>query len=204
MLMPSIFGENLFDDWFDEFPFYDMDKEMNNTEKKLYGKKAGRIMKTDIKEQKDGYELMIDLPGFTKDEIKASVSDGYLTISAAKGLDKDEKEKDSGHYIRKERYAGACQRSFYVGPDVTEEDISGRAISPRCAATRLSMPQMRRCWGVFARVTAVLIMQFIPTVAYSFVRNVPVSWKGRDTRKKQEPQNIRMRIICHVNIFCIR
>ena len=94
MLMPSIFGENLFDDWFDEFPFYDMDKEMNNTEKKLYGKKAGRIMKTDIKEQKDGYELMIDLPGFTKDEIKASVSDGYLTISAAKGLDKDEKEKD--------------------------------------------------------------------------------------------------------------
>ena len=77
MLMPSIFGENLFDDWFDEFPFYDMDKEMNNTEKKLYGKKAGRIMKTDIKEQKDGYELMIDLPGFTKDEIKASVSDGY-------------------------------------------------------------------------------------------------------------------------------
>ncbi len=112
MLMPSIFGENLFDDWFDEFPFYDMDKEMNNTEKKLYGKKAGRIMKTDIKEQKDGYELMIDLPGFTKDEIKASVSDGYLTISAAKGLDKDEKEKDSGHYIRRERYAGACREAF--------------------------------------------------------------------------------------------
>ena len=123
MLMPSIFGENLFDDWFDEFPFYDMDKEMNNTEKKLYGKKAGRIMKTDIKEQKDGYELMIDLPGFTKDEIKASVSDGYLTISAAKGLDKDEKEKDSGHYIRKERYAGACQRSFYVGEDIEQEDV---------------------------------------------------------------------------------
>ena len=125
MIMPSIFGENLFDDWFDEFPFYDMDKEMNNTEKKLYGKKAGRIMKTDIKEQKDGYELMIDLPGFTKDEIKASVSDGYLTISAAKGLDKDEKEKDSGHYIRRERYAGACQRSFYVGEDIEQEDIGG-------------------------------------------------------------------------------
>ena len=104
-------------------PFYDMDKEMNNTEKKLYGKKAGRIMKTDIKEQKDGYELMIDLPGFTKDEIKASVSDGYLTISAAKGLDKDEKEKDSGHYIRRERYAGACQRSFYVGEDIEQEDV---------------------------------------------------------------------------------
>ena len=126
MLMPSIFGENLFDDWFDEFPFYDMDKEMNNTEKKLYGKKAGRIMKTDIKEQKDGYELMIDLPGFTKDEIKASVSDGYLTISAAKGLDKDEKEKDSGHYIRKERYTGSVSRSFYVGKYVTEEDIHAK------------------------------------------------------------------------------
>ena len=87
MLMPSIFGENLFDDWFDEFPFYDRD--MKDTEKKLYGKKADRIMKTDIKETDNGYELEIDLPGFTKDEIKASLDDGYLTISAAKGLDKD-------------------------------------------------------------------------------------------------------------------
>ena len=111
MLMPSIFGENLFDDWFDEFPFYDRD--MKDTEKKLYGKKADRIMKTDIKETDNGYELEIDLPGFTKDEIKASLNDGYLTISAAKGLDKDEQEKESGRYIRRERYAGACQRSFY-------------------------------------------------------------------------------------------
>ena len=125
MLMPSIFGENLFDDWFDEFPFYDFDKSMKNTEKKLYGKKASRIMKTDIKEKKDSYELEVDLPGFTKDEINASIEDGYLTISAAKGLDKDEKEKDSGKYIRKERYAGACQRTFYVGGDLTEEDIKG-------------------------------------------------------------------------------
>ena len=123
MLMPSIFGENLFDDWFDEFPFYDMDKEMNNTEKKLYGKKAGRIMKTDIKETDKGYELIVDLPGFTKDEIKASVENGYLTISAAKGLDKDEKEKESGRYIRQERYAGSCERSFYVGDAVKQEDV---------------------------------------------------------------------------------
>ena len=121
MLMPSIFGENLFDDWFDEFPFYDRD--MKDTEKKLYGKKADRIMKTDIKETDNGYELEIDLPGFTKDEIKASLNDGYLTISAAKGLDKDEQEKESGRYIRRERYAGACQRSYYVGEDITEEDI---------------------------------------------------------------------------------
>ena len=123
MLMPSIFGENLFDDWFDEFPFYDFDKSMKNTEKKLYGKKASRIMKTDIKEKKDSYELEVDLPGFTKDEINASIEDGYLTISAAKGLDKDEKEKETGKYIRKERYAGACTRSFYVGEEVDSDEI---------------------------------------------------------------------------------
>ncbi len=122
MLRPSIFGENLFDDWFEGFPFY-MDKDIDNAEKKLYGKKAARIMKTDIKEHDDGYELIIDLPGFTKDEIKASVENGYLTVSAAKGLDKDEQEKKSGRYIRQERYAGACERSFYVGENVEQSDI---------------------------------------------------------------------------------
>ena len=122
MLRPSIFGENLFDDWFEGFPFY-MDKDIDNAEKKLYGKKAARIMKTDIKEHDDGYELIIDLPGFTKDEIKASVENGYLTVSAAKGLDKDEQEKKSGRYIRQERYAGACERSFYVGEYVEQGDI---------------------------------------------------------------------------------
>ena len=122
MLRPSIFGENLFDDWFEGFPFY-MDKDIDNAEKKLYGKKAARIMKTDIKEHDDGYELIIDLPGFTKDEIKASVENGYLTVSAAKGLDKDEQEKKSGRYIRQERYAGACERSFYVGENVEQGDI---------------------------------------------------------------------------------
>ena len=124
MLMPSIFGENLFDDFFNDFPFYE-DKDMKNVEKKLYGKKANRIMKTDIKEKEDGYEIEMDLPGFTKEEIKASLENGYLTISAAKGLDKDEKEKDNGHYIRKERYTGACERSFYVGDALKEEDIKG-------------------------------------------------------------------------------
>ena len=80
------------------------------------------VMKTDIRETDEGYEIMIDLPGFKKEEVKASLEDGYLTLSAAKGLDKSE-EKKEGHYIRKERYEGACQRSFYVGTDVTEEDI---------------------------------------------------------------------------------
>ena len=124
MLMPGIFGENLFDDFFDDFPFYD-DKEMRNAQKKLYGRRAGRLMKTDIKETDGGYQLMIDLPGFKKDEVKVSLEDGYLTISAEKGLDKDEKEKKHGHYIRRERYTGACARSFYVGSDVTREDIKG-------------------------------------------------------------------------------
>ena len=122
MLMPSIFGENLFDDLFDDFPFY-IDKDTKNVEKKLYGRKAGRIMKTDIKEKEDGYELIVDLPGFSKDEVKASLENGYLIISAAKGLDKEEEEKETGHYIRKERYSGACERSFYVGEELEQSDI---------------------------------------------------------------------------------
>ena len=80
-------------------------------------------MKTDIKEMSNGYELIVDLPGFKKDEIHAALENGYLTISAEKGLDKDEQEKETGRYIRKERYAGACSRSFYVGKEVEKEDI---------------------------------------------------------------------------------
>ena len=82
-------------------------------------------MKTDIKETDTAYELEMDLPGFTKDEVKVSLEDGYLTVSAAKGLDQDEQEKKSGRYIRRERYAGACERTFYVGEDVTETEIKG-------------------------------------------------------------------------------
>ena len=117
MLRPSIFNDNLFDDFF-EFPFFD-----DRAERKLYGHNAKNIMKTYIKEHKDGYELEIDLPGFHKDEIQAELKDGYLTISAAKQLNQDEKEKESGKYIRRERYSGSCQRSFYVGDEITQEDI---------------------------------------------------------------------------------
>lgn len=117
MLRPSIFNDNLFDDFF-EFPFFD-----DRAERKLYGHNAKNIMKTDIKEHKDGYELEIDLPGFHKDEIQAELKDGYLTISAAKQLNQDEKEKESGKYIRRERCSGSCQRSFYVGDEITQEDI---------------------------------------------------------------------------------
>ena len=118
MLMPSIFRENLFDDWFDfpEFP------DMNRTERKLYGRHPDRLMKTDVHEHDDHYEVDIDLPGFKKDEITIELNDGYLTVSAAKGLDKDENDK-KGKLIRQERYAGAMQRSFYAGENLTEEDI---------------------------------------------------------------------------------
>ena len=122
MLMPSIFGEDMFDDFMRDFPFFD-ENAGNKIEKKLYGRHAKNMMKTDIKELEGGYELEIDLPGFTKEEVTAELKDGYLTISAAKGLDKDEQEKETGKYIRRERYSGACQRSFYVGEDVTEQDI---------------------------------------------------------------------------------
>ena len=124
MLMPSIFGEDLFDNFMKDFPFFD-DNTESNVEKKLYGRRGKNLMKTDIKETEGGYELEMDLPGFTKDEIKVSLENGYMTISTAKGLDKDEQDKKSGRYIRKERYAGSCERSFYVGEDITEEDIKG-------------------------------------------------------------------------------
>ena len=120
MLMPSIFGENLFDDFFT--PFYYDDKDEKKAEKKLYGHRAQNLLKTDIKETKEGYELVIDVPGFKKDEIQLQLEKGCLTVSAAKGLDKDEQD-DKGKYIRRERYAGSMSRSFYVGEHVTEKDI---------------------------------------------------------------------------------
>ena len=118
MLMPSIFRENLFDDWFNFPDFSDLDR----TERKLYGRHADRLMKTDVHEHEDHYEVDIDLPGFAKDELTIELKDGYLTVSAAKGLDKDENDK-KGKLIRQERYAGAMQRSFYVGEELTEEDV---------------------------------------------------------------------------------
>ncbi|MDO5418414.1 MAG: Hsp20/alpha crystallin family protein [Lachnospiraceae bacterium] len=126
MLMPSIFGEDMFDDFMRDFdfPFFD-DRDMRKAERKLYGHHSRNLMKTDIKETKEGYELEMDLPGFTKDEVSVSLEDGTLTVSAAKGLDQDEQEKKTGKYIRRERYAGSCERSFYVGDAVTEADIKG-------------------------------------------------------------------------------
>ena len=121
MLLPSIFGEDLFDDMMD-FPFED---EFFGRKNPLYGKRAKNLMKTDVKETENGYELDIDLPGFKKEEVQASLENGYLTISASKGLDKDEKDK-KGKYIRRERYSGAMSRSFYVGEGVEQKDIHAK------------------------------------------------------------------------------
>ena len=117
----SIFGENLFDDWFG-FP---TERDFRNIEKKLYGKNAAHVMKTDVTEHDDHYEIAIDLPGFKKEDVTINLENGYLTVSAAKGVDKDENDKH-GKLIRQERYSGAMQRSFYVGETVTEEDIKAK------------------------------------------------------------------------------
>ena len=120
MLMSNIFTNGLFDDFFDDTWF---NRDMRKAEKKLYGHRGKNIMNTDIKEHDEGYELYMDLPGFTKDEVKVSLENGYLTVEAAKGLDEDKEDKKNSKYICRERYAGDCRRSFYVGDAVTQEDI---------------------------------------------------------------------------------
>ena len=132
-MLPSIFSENLFDDFFNDnfgmFPVW-------NERSPLYGKRAKNLMKTDVRETEDTYELDIDLPGFKKDEVTVDLKDGCLTISAAKGLNKDEQDK-KGRYIRQERYAGACSRSFYVG-DMEPKDVSAKFED---GILRISMPK---------------------------------------------------------------
>ena len=133
-MLPSIFGENLFDDLFTD-PF-DMLMPVRGNDP-LYGKHARNLMKTDVRELPDTYEVDVDLPGFKKDEIGVELKDGYLTISAAKGLDKDETDKN-GKFIRQERYTGACSRSFYVGAAIQPEDIGAKYEG---GVLRLSVPK---------------------------------------------------------------
>ena len=121
-MMPAIFGENLFDEFFhDDFPMF----PVMGARDPLYGKHAKNLMKTDVRETDSTYELDIDLPGFKKDEITVDLRNGYLSISAAKGLDRDQKDQE-GKYIRQERYAGACSRSFYVGENVDPRDVTAK------------------------------------------------------------------------------
>ena len=132
-MLPSIFGENLFDEFLDNAfamtPYGGHDP--------LYGKHGKNLMKTDVRETDSAYELDVDLPGFKKDEIQLKLEDGYLTISAAKGVDKDQQD-DQGRYIRRERYAGQCSRSFYVGEGVEARDVSARFED---GILRLSLPK---------------------------------------------------------------
>ena len=142
MMTPSILGENLFDDFFNDFfafPLFD-DKAMRKAERSLYGRHAANMMKTDVQEHDDYYEVDIDLPGFKKDELSLELKDGYMVISAAKGLDKDEKEKETGKFVRRERYAGSMSRSFYVGEDVKQEDVHAKYES---GVLKLSIPKVK-------------------------------------------------------------
>ena len=122
-MLPSIFGENLFDDFFSD-PF-GMMAPVRGSEEALYGKHARNLMKTDVRELDNTYELDVDLRGFKKDEISVDLKNGYLTIGASKGLDRDQKD-ENGKYIRRERYAGVCSRSFYVGSSVRPEQIGAK------------------------------------------------------------------------------
>ncbi|NCC01654.1 MAG: Hsp20/alpha crystallin family protein [Clostridia bacterium] len=116
MMMPSIFGENLFNnDWMMGFPF----------ERDFFGKQSNNMMKTDVRELENGYEVDIDLPGFKKEDINAKLEDGYLTVSASTSLNKDEQNEES-KYIRQERYTGSMSRSFYVGAGIRQEDIKAK------------------------------------------------------------------------------
>ena len=121
--LPAVFGENMMD-LFDDFD-RDFFRGFGRPERMLYGKNADRMMKTDVREMEGGYEVVVDLPGFKKDEIKLELNSGYLTISTEKNLEKDEKNQQ-GKILRQERYSGTMQRSFYVGGSITEEDIKAK------------------------------------------------------------------------------
>ena len=125
MLLPRIWDEDLFENM-DNWMSWPDESEFFGKKNPLYGKHAKNMMKTDVRETDDAYEVDIDLPGFKKDEVTAELNDGYITISAAKGLDKDEKDKKTGKYIRKERYAGSMSRSFYIGEGITQDEISAK------------------------------------------------------------------------------
>ena len=118
MLMPSIFGESLFDEFFDDFA-----RPVKSVAR--VSAPATAVMRTDIKESENGYELDIDLPGYKKEDVQAQLKDGYLTITATTAKNTDQKD-ENGKYIRRERYSGTCSRSFYVGDDIRQEDIKAK------------------------------------------------------------------------------
>ena len=125
MMVPYMFNEGLLDDLFDDKWERDFERAMRHAEpKSMFGKHAANVMKTDVRETKDGYDVFVDLPGFKKEDVKLDLENGYLTITANRSEDLDEKDKE-GHYIRQERCTGSCARSFYVG-EVKKEDIHAK------------------------------------------------------------------------------
>ncbi|MBQ6469219.1 MAG: Hsp20/alpha crystallin family protein [Lachnospiraceae bacterium] len=120
MYLPSIFGDNLMDDFFDDF-----DTSFFRPARRAVRTERTDLMKTDIKETETGYELDVELPGYKKEDLNLDLTNGYLTISAEKNTENEEKDTD-GRVIRKERYVGSMKRSFFVGKDITEEDIKAK------------------------------------------------------------------------------
>ena len=121
MLLPSLFGENLFD----EMMNFDFDKELERMTRPLYGKHNKNMMKTDVKQTENGYDVAVDLPGCKKEDVQMELNDGYLTIQAVRSHSNDEKD-NNGRYIRRETFSGTCARSFYVGDAVKKEDIHAK------------------------------------------------------------------------------
>lgn len=119
MYLPTLFGENLVDNWFDDF-----DRDFWST-RPVYGKQARSLMRTDIREHDNDYEINVELPGCKKEDIHLTLEDGYLTISAQQNSSHDQKD-EQGRVIRQERYTGSMARSFYVGDNLTEEDIKAK------------------------------------------------------------------------------
>lgn len=114
-MLPRLFDDD------DMFGVWDPFVQLQQRRDPLFGKHADRIMKTDIHETDKAYKFQIDLPGFKKEDVSAELKDGYLTITAQKNV-QDEQKAEEGKLIRRERYTGSCQRSFYVGDAVKEND----------------------------------------------------------------------------------
>ena len=126
MMVPYMFNDGLMDNLFSDAWERDFDRAMRAAEpRSMFGKRAANVMKTDVRENKDSYDVFVDLPGFKKEDIKLDLENGYLTISAQRNEELDQKD-DEGHYIRQERATGSCARSFYVGKELEPTDINAK------------------------------------------------------------------------------
>ena len=137
MLTPKVFEKELFDEWMDPFG---MMKEFNSLDRKLYGKRANKEMLMDVNEKDGHYEVEIDLPGFKKEDINVEINDGYMTVTAAKGVE-EEGKNDKGKVVRQERYSGTMSRTFYVGEGISASDIHGKFED---GVLRLDIPKLEQ------------------------------------------------------------